>query len=224
MILAARTRDHPRFAIFPTQARRGLSPEARPNHRSRAQIAPTPRPNHAPTRPAAVFLVIHVLSFLVVLFAVILLIVTQWVVSDRPRMIGSSGTRLGDDCYNYDNHDHGALPWMVVIITYYWSNELWNCVRYFVVAFTTGVWYFRNESLASQSGQVSAKHYTRQPVRTDAPRGATEPNRTSPFDLLLTRWELCAPAGVHCDRPRPHKVFWLDLFRCVDHGDLRVPS
>ena len=118
------------------------------------------------------FLVIHVLTFLIVLFGVILLMVTQRELQEGvPRRFditinGVVSTKeLGNNCYATKSHEHGAIPWLVIFITYYWSNELWNCVRYFVVAFTTGVWYFRNESLAAQSGQVSVKHYTRQPVR-----------------------------------------------------------
>ena len=39
-------------------------------------------------------------------------------------------------------------------IFFYWSVQLWLKMRFYVVTLTTGIWYYRTSSLASQEGDV----------------------------------------------------------------------
>ena len=117
------------------------------------------------------FLCIHAISFLIVFFALVLLTLSEHVVTDelRSMTIGASDyssgvtSTMGDDCYKTEYKAHGPLAYIVVMICYYWSNELWNCMKYFVVAFTTGVWYYKP---APGTGDGS---FVKNPVRLENP-------------------------------------------------------
>lgn len=58
-------------------------------------------------------------------------------------------------------------------------------MRFHVVSFTTGVWYYQTESLAAQEGSASAKSYTQAPVTTGLKLGFTKSFGTIAFASLI---------------------------------------
>lgn len=73
----------------------------------------------------------------------------------------------------------------VVTVFLYWSVQFWLAVRFYVTALTTGIWYYENESLAAQEGELAAKDYTRAPIRTALKHAFTSALGTIAFASLI---------------------------------------
>jgi len=73
----------------------------------------------------------------------------------------------------------------VITVFLYWSVQLWLFMRFYVVSLTTGVWYYTNESLASQEGGVHDKALTQAPVCMSLRLAFTKSFGTIAFASLL---------------------------------------
>ena len=79
-------------------------------------------------------------------------------------MIFASGATVttlsrGDCMYEWTPTSREATMGGVVTVFFYWSIQLWLCMRFYVASLTTGVWYYNNESLAAQEGSVDRTKY-----------------------------------------------------------------
>lgn len=70
------------------------------------------------------------------------------------------------NCYSLQYVEPSKPALVALVVFLYWTSALWECIRFVVVSFTTGAWYFKNQSLASQEGTISDKEYMRAPVST----------------------------------------------------------
>jgi len=77
------------------------------------------------------------------------------------------------------------LMLLLVTIFLYWSVQFWLCLRFYITSLTTGIWYFENESLASQEGSLAAKDHSRAPVCTAVRHGLTSGLGTVAFASLI---------------------------------------
>jgi hypothetical protein len=74
---------------------------------------------------------------------------------------------VGQPCtYEWRNTNTDTALYIVLTTFFYWSVQLWLCMRYYVVSLVTGVWYYQNTSLAAQEGTIDQKASTRAPVCT----------------------------------------------------------
>jgi len=87
----------------------------------------------------------------------------------------------------FDFHASTQTEVMLVAVTIYlyWSVQFWRCLRFYVTALTTGIWYFEKESLAAQEGTLAAKDYTRAPICTSLRTALTTGAGTIAFSSLV---------------------------------------
>ena len=92
--------------------------------------------------------------------------------------------------FDYKGWDEGPssfdkVTYFVTTIYLYWSVNFFLCMRYYVISFTTGVWYFKSESLAAQEGGDMTKDIVKAPVLTGLRLGFTKSFSSVAFASLL---------------------------------------
>lgn len=92
----------------------------------------------------------------------------------------------GGECeFSWRVHGADEAQYAVLVVFLYWTVQLWLCVHYYVVSLVTGVWYFRNQSLAAQEGAVGPKEHTSAPVCVAVREALTRGFGTIAFASLI---------------------------------------
>jgi len=101
-------------------------------------------------------------------------------------LLGRSMTPTADGGCEVNVTLGDKIMYGIVTVFLYWSVQLWLFMRFYVVSLTTGVWYYKNESLAAQEGGESdSAKVTRAPVCASLRLAFTKSFGTIAFASLL---------------------------------------
>jgi hypothetical protein len=96
------------------------------------------------------FLLVKLLFILLGVGAIFLTIFAELTITPNDPSPGFCDIEWESTTTNY-------IMYGVCVVFFYWSVQLWLSMRYYVCSLTTGVWYYKNASLAAQEASSQAQ-------------------------------------------------------------------
>jgi len=128
---------------------------------------------------SGVLLVAKLLFLLLSAAAFVSLLLSQVIVT--PPTLAAPGTCT----FEWRLETIGQIQYAVLGVFLFWTVNFWLTAKFYIVAMTTGIWYFENESLAAQEGALTSKEHTRAPVMTSVKKAFTTGFGTIAFTSLV---------------------------------------